>query len=217
MFYSYFVARLGLLVITVIYGKTITMGIEILKTCSLTALEQSAIFKSDELVASVDLVATSQGFTGSWWVSGPNKLGSLSMLFQAQIPVVSTTEDDLEAELFQLAKSHILPIAQVSSTRTHGLSGYWELRDPELRTDLYLKHLGARFNPHLKSNMSPSAQTTQQFHLAKSLNLGTAIRDIAKFQNISALTIETRITRARKAGLIPKANMSSAADIKDHN
>jgi|GEM_PF-3305546 len=193
------------------------MGIEILKTCSLEAKEKSAIYKSDELVASVDLVATSQGFTGSWWVSGPNKLGSLSMLFQAQIPVVAGTQDELEAELFQLATTHIMPIALVSSKRTQGLNGYWELRDPDLRTDLYLKHLGARFNQHLQSNLSPSAQTTQQFYLAKSLNLGTAIRDIAKFQNISPLTIETRITRARKAGLIPKANMSSAADIKDHN
>jgi len=202
---------------TVITRKTLAMEIEILKVCSLTAMNRSGIYRNGEFIATLDLTAGDAGFTGSWWVSGPNIKGELSMLFQAQVPIIAESQGALDAELFQFAEHHAFPIASVASKRSSGLSALREQLNPEGRTDLYLTHLGAKFSDHLRTNAPIVRQTIDQFYLAKSLNLGTFIRDIAKFQGASPLTVETRITRARKAGQIPKATLSSAADIKDQN
>jgi len=180
-------------------------------------MTSSGIYQSGELTATIELTAGDSGFTGSWWVSGPNIKGDLSMLFQAQVVIVSDSQESLDAELFQFAKNHVFPIAYLASKRSSGLSALREQLTPEGRTDLYLMHLGAKFSDHLRTNIPIVRQTIEQFYLAKSLNLGTFIRDIAKFQDASPLTVETRITRARRAGQIPKASMSSAADIKDQN
>ena len=200
----------------VITRKTLAMEIEIIESCSLEAKISHAAFRAGDLIATVEIEARHLSVNASWWVSGLNAEGTLSMLFQAQIPLRVNAQQELDHELFEFAKHHAFPVAKHASEKSQGLNAYQEERVPEGKSQLFLSHLQYRFTDHLRSNMSTVKQTVQQFCLATSLGLGTQLRDIAKFQKISPMTIETRITRARKSGELPKATVSPAADIKDH-
>jgi hypothetical protein len=201
----------------VITRKTLAMKIEIIESCSLEAKKPTGVFRFGELIASVELWLSEAGSTASWWVSGPNKDGALSMLFQAQVLVSAESQNELEDELLDFATIHAFPLASSASMNSLGFKGLMEERLPEDRSGLFLNHVGFRFTDHLRSNFTPVKQTVMQFQLATSLGLGTPLRDIAKFQGLSPMTIETRITRARKSGELPKATLSSAADIKELN
>ncbi len=201
----------------VITRKTLAMEIEILESCSLAADTSTGAFASGELIATVEIDWHMPCGTASWWVSGPNEKGALSMLFQAQLPIAATTKSELDTELLNFASQYAFPLAERIARSTPGLNEYFEGRSPEQKSSLFLRHLVYRFTDHFRSNLTPVKQTIQQFQLATSLGLGTQVRDIAKFQKISPLTIETRITRARKSGQLPKATLSLASDIKDHN
>ena len=192
------------------------MEIEILETCSLAAKTSHAAFRQGDLIATVEIEVEDLSVDSSWWVSGLNREGNLSILFQAQIPFGIGTQKELDDELTNFAQLHAFPLAARASETSFGLTSYQEERLPEKKSRLFLSHLQYRFTDHLQSNMSPAKQTIQQSYLATSLRLGTQLRDIAKFQNISPMTVETRITRARKSGELPKATVSPAADIKDH-
>jgi len=201
----------------VITRKTLAMKIEIIECCSLEAKKPTGVFRFGELIASVELWLSESGSTASWWVSGPNKDDALSMLFQAQVLVSAESQNELEGELLDFAAIHAFPLASSASMNSLGFKGFMEERLPEDRSGLFLNHVGFRFTDHLRSNLTPVKQTVMQFQLATSLGLGTPLRDIAKFQGLSPMTIETRITRARKSGELPKATLSSAADIKELN
>jgi hypothetical protein len=201
----------------VITRKTLAMKIEIIKGCSLEAKKPTGVFRFGELIASVELWLSEGGSTASWWVSGPNKDDALSMLFQAQVLVSAESQNELEDELLDFASIHAFPLASSASMNSLGFKGFMEERLPEDRSGLFLNHVDFRFTDHLRSNLTPVKQTVMQFQLATSLGLGTPLRDIAKFQGLSPMTIETRITRARKSGELPKATLSSAADIKELN
>jgi DNA-binding CsgD family transcriptional regulator len=201
----------------VITRKTLAMEIEILETCSLAAKISHAAFRQGDLIATVEIEVEDLSVNTSWWVSGVNCDGALSILFQAQLPFGIGTQKQLDEELINFAQVHAFPLAARASETSFGLTAYQEERLPENKSRLFLSHLRYRFTDHLRSNLSPAKQTIQQFYLATSLRLGTQLRDIAKFQKISPMTIETRITRARKSGELPKAKVSAAADIKDLN
>lgn len=201
----------------VITRKTLAMEIEILESCSLAAKTSHAAFRQGDLIATVEIEVEDRSVNTSWWVSGINCDGALSILFQAQIPFVIGTQRQLDEQLANFAQLHAFPLAALASETSMGLTTYQEERLPENKSRLFLSHLQYRFTDHLRSNMSPAKQTIQQFYLATSLHLGTQLRDIAKFQKISPMTIETRITRARKSGELPKAKVSAVADIKDLN
>lgn len=201
----------------VITRKTLAMEIEILETCSLAAKISNAAFRQGDLIATVEIEVEDLSVNTSWWVSGVNCDGVLSILFQAQLPFGIGTQKQLDEELINFAQVHAFPLAARASETSFGLTAYQEERLPENKSRLFLSHLRYRFTDHLRSNLSPAKQTIQQFYLATSLRLGTQLRDIAKFQKISPMTIETRITRARKSGELPKAKVSAAADIKDLN
>lgn len=201
----------------VITRKTLAMKIEIIESCSLEAKKPTGAFRFGELIASVELWLSENGSTASWWVSGPNKEDVLSMLFQAQVLVTANSQKELENELLDFATIHAFPLASSASKKSLGFKGLMEERLPEDRSGLFLNHVGYRFTEHLKSNLTPVKQTVMQFQLATSLGLGTPLRDIAKFNNMSPMTIETRITRARKSGELPKATVSSGADINETN
>lgn len=161
-------------------------------------------FYQGKMVATVQLRQTVEGFSATWWVSGPGELWMLRLLLELQMQI--TTQDLATAikrcEL--LVDQHIFQLATYSSL-SGGLRSLAPENSPELRNALAVKHLEA----HKKlENFLPSLgdafSTIQLYMVAKGFGVKSPVNFVANYLSLPTSTINRRLARARDKGQVAK-------------
>jgi hypothetical protein len=165
-----------------------------------------------DFVVSIQVRQSAEGFSGTWWVSGPGHKGMIRLLLEIQMQLSGEILEEAMSVAKGMVEPHILRLAKLSSI-AGGMRVLAPENDAALRLQLAEKHI--HFHKRTEGfyvEGEANAETVQLYFLAKGFGVKSPVNYVAKYLDVPISTITRRLARARDEGLIPKLNAGFQSD-----